>query len=240
MARKREIVSYKLTREDGQEYIGITVNINARLSQHKKHPRFSELKLVKYEILKTYDTYEEAQKDEPYLIEKYDTFYNGLNESIDGKGNHLSPNFNTFGYKFTEEQRNNMKQSHWSRNPNIDKTWLHRACPEHVKEKISKTKKGQLGRGLYKLDLDTKLLIEDSYKNDTIQFSNDFIAKHVKVTQRDKLDKLDFSELVGRNGKPLNKLTLYAHYFADIYNVTTVAIKGICVGRFIKDESQYV
>lgn len=234
----REIVSYKLTREDGQEYIGITVNINARLSQHKKHPRFSELKLVKYEILKTYDTYEEAQKDEPYLIEKYDTFYNGLNESIDGKGNHLSPNFNTYGYKFTEEQRNNMKRSHWSRKPGFIAEWQYRPHSEITKKRISEGRTGQVVS--YVLDLDTKLLIEDSYKNDTIQFSNDFIAKHVKVSQRDKLDKLDFSELVSPNGKPLNKLTLYAHYFADIYNVTTVAIKGICVGRFIKDESKYV
>lgn len=238
MARKREIVSYKLTREDGQEYIGITVNINARLSQHKKHPRFSELELVKYEILKTYDTYEEAQKDEPLLIEKYDTFYNGLNESIDGKGNHLSPNFNTHGYKFTEEQRNNMKRSHWSKNPDIDTSWLYRPCPEDIKQKISKSKKGQIGS--YKIDLDTKLLIEESYKNDTIQFSNDFIAKYVKVSQRDKLDELTFDELISPNGKPLNKLTLYAHYFAGIYNITDVASKNICLGKFIKDENAYV
>ena len=126
MTIKRKTVVYKLIREDNQIYIGISVNFNSRLNAHRKSKRFSELKIKEYEILYECDTYEEAELLEEKMIKKYDSFYNGLNESVNGKGNHLSPNFNTLGYKFSEESKEKMRKpkNGGSKNSQFGTTWI--------------------------------------------------------------------------------------------------------------------
>lgn len=101
VAEKREGVVYKITREDFKEYIGTSLNFKNRLFQHRISERFSEYGILDYEILYR-GNYYNCLKLEPYFIEKFDTFHSGLNNSIDGKGNHLSPNFTTLGYKYTD------------------------------------------------------------------------------------------------------------------------------------------
>ena len=137
----KKTIVYKLIREDNQIYIGITVNFKARLSAHKKSKRFSELKIKEYEILYECDTYEEAEILEEEMIKKYNSFYNGLNESINGKGNHLSKKFNTLGFKFSEDSKQKMKDNHWSKS-GIESYWTGKNHSEETKEKISKSKSG--------------------------------------------------------------------------------------------------
>ena len=233
-----KIVSYMLTDFNNLNYIGITIDFDRRLKQHEKTPRFKD-GIKSHKILKEYTTYEEAQKEEPLLIESYDTYNNGLNKTIDGKGNHLCAAFTTLGYKYTEEQKQNMKDNHWSRNPSTDKSWLYQKHSNETKKKISKNRSGIVGLKHCKLSLDTRILIEKIYSEDLIEFNNDFIKNHIKTSQVDKLDTLKFEDLVSKNGKPLKKIVLYKFYFSQKYNISTKAIENICLGKYIKDEKAY-
>lgn len=219
-----ENVVYLITRTDGQQYVGITCEFNKRMSVHKKSERFKK-GIKRIEILQECDTYEQAEKLEPMYIEKYDTYYNGLNESINGKGNHLAPNFTTRNYKFTEKQRLNMKNNHWSKR--MKNTWTKEGIhSEEQKEVWSEKRKGKAW-GSRKIPREDALKIIEMYNNDSIRFNDDFIRQFVKVTHKDKVGELPLEELKAPNGKNLNKLKLFSEYFSKEYDVTPNAIKGI-------------
>lgn len=107
---------YKITRSDGKLYIGTTdsVCIKNRMCRHKKSSRFIGYDFS-YEIIEFSNSVELIDK-ESYYIQYYNTLTpNGLNISIDGKGNHLSSNFTTRGFKFSEESKKKMSESSKSR-----------------------------------------------------------------------------------------------------------------------------
>lgn len=107
----KEYVIYKLTRKsDGLIYIGTTNTkcFNTRMSGHRISKRFENDSFT-IEILEKSSDPSIHDLEEKY-IEQYDSFHNGLNESIDGKGNHLTSNFTTEGYKFSDESRKKMSE----------------------------------------------------------------------------------------------------------------------------------
>lgn len=242
MTIKRKTVVYKLIREDNQIYIGISVNFNARLNAHRKSKRFSELKIKEYEILYECDTYEEAELLEEKMIKKYDSFYNGLNESVNGKGNHLSPNFNTLGHKFSEESKEKMRKNNWSKRGYKNGM----SGKNHSQETIEKIKKSQTGiyRKERKISIEYINEIMNCYKNNKIDFKNEkhILKKLVKKTHQHLIDdpNTDMYSLICSNGKKLTPKILYSHYFAEKFNVTPSAIRKIIKndGKHAKDISK--
>jgi predicted GIY-YIG superfamily endonuclease len=228
-------VVYLITRNDNQQYVGITNQLNKRISAHKKTKRF-EMGIKSVEILQECKTYEEAEKLEPLYIEKYDTFYNGLNESVNGKGNHLASNFTTKGYKFTEEQRQNMKDNHWSKK--MKNTWtkpgLH---SEETRKKWSEKRKGVCWSSR-KISRDKALELIEWYNDDSIVFDDDFVRQFVKVTHKDKVGKIPLEELKSPNGKNLNRITLYSEYYSKMYGVTSAAIRRLIKYGIAKEDAK--
>jgi hypothetical protein len=213
-----------ITRLDGQQYIGITCEYNKRMRVHKKSKRF-EIGIEKIEILKYCDTYSEAEDLEEIFIAKYDTFYNGLNESINGKGNHLAPNFNTKGFKYSEESKQKMRDNHWSKK--MKNTWSKNAnFSEETRKKWSKLRKGKSWGGR-KIPLDEAKDIIKKFEEDSLIFDNEFISQFVKKMDKHKVGKVKIEELKSPNGKYINKKKLYSEFFSKKYNVTTVAIRRI-------------
>lgn len=103
---------YKITRSDGKEYIGTTdsVCIKNRMCRHRTSARFLGYEFD-YEILRSSDNASVFEL-EGELIRQHNTLHpNGLNVSIDGKGNHLAPAFTTRGFKFSPESRRKMSMS---------------------------------------------------------------------------------------------------------------------------------
>lgn len=239
----KKTIVYKLIREDNQIYIGITVNFKARLSAHKKSKRFSELKIKEYEILYECDTYEEAEILEEEMIKKYNSFYNGLNESINGKGNHLSKKFNTLGFKFSEDSKQKMKDNHWSKS-GIESYWTGKNHSEETKEKISKSKSG-IYYHKRKITIEQINEILNCYKNNIINFKNekDLLLKLVKKSQYNLIENNIFNleDLIAKNGKPITKSVLCSNYFAIKFNVTPTAIREIIKndGKIAKN-SKYI
>lgn len=103
-------IVYKITRIDGLEYIGITVNLKKRLRDHSKSKRF-EQGIKEYVILYEGD-YSACESLEEKFIVEYDTYHNGLNVTKSGKGNHnYADKFNTLGLKPTEETKRKISES---------------------------------------------------------------------------------------------------------------------------------
>lgn len=221
---------YKITRMDGQEYIGITSYLKRRMAYHEKSERFNE-GIFYIEILNICDTYEQAGALEEKYIREYDTFYNGLNNTINGKGNHVSLKFTTFGYKYSEESRQKMKDSHWTKKGFVNgmKGKSHSEC---IKESWSKKRKN-ICWGPRKIDVENAKEILNMFENNTIQFSNDYYAKFVKKTQKEDVlnGKLNFEDMISQNGKPLKLETLYCYWFSEKYHVTPQAIRRILSGK---------
>jgi DNA-directed RNA polymerase subunit L len=77
-------VIYRIERSDGLAYVGITVDLEKRLTQHSRSRRFVDYKIQEVEVLFSGDYLECAQREQEY-IEKYDTYKNGLNMAPAGK-----------------------------------------------------------------------------------------------------------------------------------------------------------
>lgn len=222
---------YLITRKDGEQYIGITYNVNKRVSAHKKTKRF-EIGIENVEILKECEKYEDAEMIEHHYIEEYDTFYNGLNNSIDGKGNHLSENFTTKGYKFSKETREKMRKNHWSKTGKYKPTG--KKHTEETKKTLSEIRKGK-SWGPRKIDRDDALMILENFRKDLLDFDTDFIIQFVKKSDRERVGKVGIEELKAPNGKFLNKIVLYSEHYSKIYGVTKQAIIGILKNGISED-----
>ena len=221
---------YKITRTDGKEYIGITPYLSKRMRVHEKSKRF-EMGIFYIEILNVCDSYDEAGILEEKYIQEYDTFYNGLNNSINGKGNHLSKNFTTFGYKYSEKSKQKMKNKHWTKKGFVS-GMLGKKHSEDTKKKWSAKRKNKCW-GVRKITLKESKKILKSFENNEITFTNDYYAKFVKKTQKEAVinNQVKFEEMISQNGKPLKLETLYAHWFSEIYGVTPQAIRRIISGQ---------
>jgi hypothetical protein len=94
-----------ITRSDGLSYIGITTNVNRRISEHRRSARF-QAGIDTVKILAECESYDEAERLEESFITQYDTFRSGLNVTPHGKGKHgPEVKFNTLGYVYTESSR---------------------------------------------------------------------------------------------------------------------------------------
>ena len=218
---------YKLTRMDDKEYIGITINIKNRFKSHLKSKRFSS-GIKRFSILNVCNSYREAEALEEYYISMYDTFYFGLNESINGKGNHLSENFSTLGRKHSEQSKMLMKKNHWSKRGH-ESGMKGKKHTKKARKKMSEIRKGICWRkNVVKIEDLEK--IHSDFEDKKITFSNDYISNFVKKSQKERVLNNDFnslSELKSPNGKVLNYSTLFCHYYAKILNVTYVCIREI-------------
>lgn len=202
---------YKLTREDGLEYIGITTNLPKRLKFHNKSHRFSELAICNVEILFE-GNYDECDALEEEFIIKYDTFKNGLNLTNRGKGKNLSDKFNTFGYKFSEDSKLKMSISAKARE---ERPTGYRHSVE-TKQHWSELRKGKVW-GPSKIDPN---ILADEWKDFTP------IMKDMEHLISIRPDGIFF-----KNGRPFTytrgKLVLFKRLKSKEYGVTPEAIKRI-------------
>jgi len=223
---------YKIIRNDGLEYIGITVNYKARIKSHLKSSRFA-IGIKEFKILKECDTYKEAEQLEEVYIQQFNTYKNGLNLTPTGKGLNDTEKFNTYGHKYSEESKKKMSDSAKKRGLNTPIGFKH---SEDTKKHWSNVRKNKV-YGPIKLTREQWLELYTEFKEDKIQFESDYIAKFVKKTQKLNVTHIPFSELKGGNGKPLTKETLYSNYYAEKFNVTPNAIRAVFKNKGIMSDA---
>jgi len=199
---------YKIIRDDGLIYIGTTNEkaFRGRMNSHRYSKRFKE-RNFEIDILLQSISYDFIQNMEEHYIKTFDSYKNGLNESINGKGNHMSKNFTTRGYKFSKKSRERMSRAKKGIIPwNKGKKGCH--SKESLK-RISEKNKGQ--RRSYKLDENQRYEIMKEY-NDHNYISNDV-------------------NKVMKNGRVLTYEKAFAKKVSIKYNVTQQCIYNMLKGR---------
>lgn len=214
-------VIYKITRKDGQEYIGIAINHKNRFNQHRSSERFS-MGIKKIEILEEVDDYKKAEKLEEYYIEKYDTYKNGLNQTKNGKGE--NPGLSTLGFRFSQESRKKMSEAAKKRIERDGPTIVKHT--EEQKQKWSEQRKGKY-YGPRKLEVGEIQSIEESYLNEDTEFTYEDIFEVCKKTDVPRIRKEPYTNLKAKNGFPISYEILFIHKKAKEYNVTKTRIRQI-------------
>jgi hypothetical protein len=144
----RTYIIYLITRDDGLRYVGTTDT--KRLYHRMKHHAWSERfkhHSFEWELL-AWSEYQNIHKLERYYIHLYDTFKSGLNCSIDGKGNHLAPNFTTRGYSHKEETKKKIGEK--SKKARKARGYKHK---EATREHWSKIRKGKVHSRKFSLEI---------------------------------------------------------------------------------------
>lgn len=227
-------IVYMLTRSDDKKYVGITINMKKRLSDHKRSKRFS-LGIKSVEILAECDSYAEAEILETYYVERYDTFNSGLNASVNGKGNRRNAKFTTLGLSYSEESKEKMRKNHWSKTGKYTPIGI--THTEEQKKQWSETRKGKCYR-TRTIPYDIAMSIKNSYDIDDLTFDNDFISKFVSKHNIPLVGKISPYDLKCVNGKNLSKLKLYSEHYSAKYGYTIGNVRAICKGGVCKDHAK--
>lgn len=209
----KKYILYKITRSDGEIYIGTTHNkgFDKRMTAHKKTDRFIEY-TIDIDILEHSDNYEYIQKLESEYIKLFDSYHNGLNESCDGKGSHCAPNFTTKGYKYSDESRKRMSDSAKVRIQRDGNSFKGRTHTQITKNKISAAKKGK--RNTSKLTKEQVIEIINIYNN------------------RPSIEGVG---VVMRNGVKMSYKQAFSLKYCNVYNVSSQCIILIIEGKSWKD-----
>ena len=103
---------YIITRSDGKRYVGTTNNsrLKARMNSHKVSKAFKNYQFS-YKILYETNNISECYEKEELSIKEYDTYNNGLNRTVSGRGGNNSTKFTTLNYKFTEKSKKKMSDT---------------------------------------------------------------------------------------------------------------------------------
>jgi hypothetical protein len=200
-------VVYKLTRADGLEYIGITVNFKQRVKDHTKSARFQQ-GITYTEILFESADYSECEERETYFINYYDTYHSGLNMTPTGKGKNLDCKFNTLGMQMSDQTRQKISAAHkgkisWNRG---------KQHTEKTKHHWSVVRKGK--RHSSKLSKDTVKMIRDEFT----KFKDNFTPLGN-----------------GRNGRPVTALVEYAKVNHTRFGLTYPGLRNILVNKSWQD-----
>ena len=224
-------VVYKITREDGLEYIGVTTNIRSRLSSHKKSLRFSKFGIKEYSILYESDEYEECLKQETYYIKVFNTYKSGLNVTKDGKGlNGEECKFNTLGYVFSEDSRKKMSISRKKFFANTTRRWK-RTYTTEERELMSTNAKGKI-TGPVKLTKKDTIILKDRYAALPI-IPIEYIIDHVKISQIPLVTSgvFKFEELKSKLNFVFSSKVLlsYNRAFSEVYCKDYIEKYNLCI-----------
>lgn len=186
---------YMFRNDNNKCYVGFTSNFNKRLAAHRKKHTIVESNIV-------YQTTDinHAYKMEEYFIKEYDSYYNGLNKTKDGKGI-VGKLQSTTGFRFSQVSRQKMSESakqRYASGRNPLKDYV------HTEQDIKKMSDSQTGICTYStLSVETILDIKRLYKLRPLLNCN------------------------GKQYKFRNKSTLFYKIMSLKYNVSTVCISDI-------------
>ena len=200
----RVYIVYKITRDDGKLYIGTTImdRLKNRISQHKTTDRFKNhqfyLEIIEYSTSKEY-----IDMKEEYYIKQLDTYNSGLNESINGKGNHFSDKFTTLGFKYSKKSRQKMSKSAKNRVAKLGAQFKGKKHSSQTKKNFSDIRKGKIVQ--YKI---SKKIYE-------------------KIRKEFEATKQNYASFISKNGKILTEQRQFAKNVCKKYNISVNMIVNI-------------
>jgi hypothetical protein len=199
---------YCITREDGKKYIGKAKNLRNRMSVHKKTTRFLGFNFT-YESLFYSEDHESIKYAEEFFITLYDTYKNGLNETPDGSGNNYTEKFTTYGFIFSDESKQKMRNNHYSRKENFIPPMLNRKHSQETRLNWSKKRKGKVH---------SKKFSEEDIEN-ILKF---YVSKPLLTINPNR-----------KNGKIIDYDSAFCIEFANKFNMSIPNLKKIIKGNNI-------
>lgn len=209
---------YIITRSDGKQYVGTTNNnrLRVRMNSHKVSKAFKNYEFS-YKILYETNNISECYEKEELSIKEYDTYNNGLNGSINGRGWNNSTKFTTLGYKFTEKSKKKMSDTRkglfasgaivsWNKGV----SWS-----DEVKDNFSKVRKGK------------------RYHN---KLTKEQVAE-IK-TNYNKAEPIFGVGEIQRNGVAMSYIQAFSKLHCKMYGVCSNSIKHIITGETWKDTTR--
>lgn len=186
------------------------------MGDHKRSARFKD-DSFNIELLEESSDRNYICEKEEYYIKLYDTFNNGLNDTISGKGyGHSSKKFTTFGYIFSEESRVKMSTSAKDRcvrdkdlmSTRSKKLWLD-------KEYLEKQSGKRQGKRLRppKLSDEQVVLIRQMYEKEKEYCILEIKAYNIRAEKLGLFKKTPAG--------------FFANKYKDEFNVTNVTIRNI-------------
>jgi len=230
---------YKITRTDDQLYIGITENFKVRMYNHRISDRFS-IGMKSVEILHECADRSLAEQLEEYYIKTLDTFHRGLNNSINGRGNHLSNKFTTLGRRTSDQtkakiSKANIGKAAWNKSVNYETV---RPDILETIRKVAKTRRGKAcsRNKLSVEDVDTLKSLYDDITNMsyiTRQTLNSIVKKSQHTDIEESISTHTYYDvLITKNGQRLNKQTIFAAHYSVEYGVTAAWIRTLIQRNF--------
>ena len=211
-------IVYIITRSDGLQYVGITVNLNTRMKSHMRSSRFSQ-GIESIEIL--YEgTYSEASDLEEYFIQKYDTYKSGLNLTSSGKGKNDTEKFNTYGHKYSLKSRKKMSDSAKVRvardGAPIDR--MSKEIRQEASRKQALAIKGKSFHNFIPLEKGKEIINSwEVIQNESLDLNID-IKPYLKITQSRMIDAGQLPhQFISRNGKILEERFFRMKKLSRIY-----------------------
>lgn len=224
-------VVYKINREDGLSYIGITTNFKTRLRTHTKSIRFSIFPICSWEILFEGE-YHECEYKEEYFISLYDTYKNGLNETPDGKGKSKTTKFNTLGKHYSKESKEKMSKNNWLKNLPADKRPSRKGIPVSMTQKKHEDcirRKNKDTNPSCRLKTFEVTQIQLSFSKFTI--TKDIAIKYCKKTQIPLIEGniiVDYEqECVTKGGQKFSKKRIFAREICTHYKCSATWIEKL-------------
>ena len=190
---------YLITRTDGQQYVGSTRldRYDMRMYRHKNSQRF-EQGIYRHQMLWV-GSKKDVLSKEKYFVEEYDTYYNGLNHTIDGSGNPHTNRFTTDGTKHREETKRKIGLKSIGR-----RTMLGKKHSLATRRRMSEQRKGKRNT--------TKLSLEQVQEILSLYHSKPNIADVGKIQ---------------KNGRRMSYEQAFSLQIAEQYNMTPQGIRHI-------------
>lgn len=224
---------YKITRQDGLVYIGITVDLKKRIAAHTKSHRFKDIPIEKVEILFE-GPYRECEVQEEKFIEYFDSYANGLNLTEDGKAKNpddiIASNWITYGDKHSKRTKDKMSKA-WTEERKLahKERMKERVYSEETKLNWSTKRKGKIWGG-EKIDQQRKDHLRKEFA--TMEISDDDLKSIVANKYVELVGKVPLSRLKMKSGHELSEDRIKIHLLHKKNpDISLTHIKNIIYGR---------
>lgn len=205
---------YLITREDNLQYVGTTSfkNYKRRMIGHSNSKRFKGYNIIS-EILCMSKDKSFIYDLEETMISIYDTFYNGLNSTKNGKCNFT---FHYYKHIFTNECRMKMSKKAKDRYKNSENhPFKNNIITQQKRENLIIGQKKRNRR--LENNFAAKISLVD-FEN----IINDYINK--KELPKNYNDNIG---VTAKNGKKMTYMSEFCKYYATLYNITKEGMRGI-------------
>jgi group I intron endonuclease len=223
-------IYYITNTKNGKKYIGKTVDINRRISRHFADLRANRHHSIKLQrafnkygdsafIVKVQEYQDVTEEDLSLLemqeIKKYDSYYNGYNETLGGEGHSTLFDFNTTVLLYQIGQRYDGVIHKIAKHYNCDRTTIKAIFQRTSLDKVEYDKT-QLENLIKQFGITDDYLKENYVNNYSRQLSSSDIFKILSALKYSNISQSECAKLYNVSKDVVNKMIVGKTYKEDV------------------------